>query len=168
MDERQALNAGKAALITLAVICVGALGFLTWEYVRTKEVTNTAAVLVLLVAAGLFWVFERMFGAEAPRTVFGHELPTGDSPSERAQRRRAYAADAALFAGAATVLAVGGFMIGDPDALASLGLPGGPVTGGVLGFGTLFALSFGLSWLIGEADCRAVEKRLAQMEEASV
>ena len=164
MDERQTLNAGKAALITLAVICLGALGVLVWEYVRTKEVTNGAAVLVLLVAAGLFWAFERMFGAEAPRTVFGHELPTGDTSAERAQRRRAYAADAALFAGAATVLAIGGFLIGDPDALTSLGLPGGPVTGGVLGFVTLFTLSFGLSWLIGEADSRAVEKRLAQLE----
>lgn len=163
MDERQTLNAGKAALIALAALCVGALGVLAWEYITTQAVTNGAAVLVILVAAGLFWVFERMFGAEAPRTVFGRELSTGATPIERTERRRAYAADAALFAGAMTVLAVGGFMIGDPDALTSLGLPGGPVTGGVLGFVTLFALSFGLSWLIGEADSRAVEKRLALM-----
>ena len=164
MDERQTINAGKAALITLAVVALGALGMLVWEYFRTKDVTNTAAVAVLLTAGGLFWMFERMFGAEAPRTMLGRELPTGATPDERARRRNAYASDAALFALATTILGAGAFMLGDPDALASLGLPGGALTGGVLGFVALFALCFSLSWLVGESDVRAVEKRLARLD----
>ncbi|MFT3875021.1 MAG: hypothetical protein QM708_01125 [Propioniciclava sp.] len=164
MDERQAINAGKAALITLAVICLGALGVLVWEYATTKEVTNTAAVAVLLVSGGLFWAFERMFGAEAPRSLLGRELPTGATAAERAERRRAYAVDALALAISGVVLGIGGFMLGDPDAFGSLGLPGGPVTGAVLGFVALFVISFSLSWLVGEADSRAVEKRLARLE----
>lgn len=64
MDERQQVTAGKAALITLALICLGSLGFLAWEYLRTGEVTNTPAVLILVGSAGLFALIQRMFGAE--------------------------------------------------------------------------------------------------------
>ena len=164
MDERQALNAGKAALITLTLIMLGALGILTVEYLQTKDVTNTAAIVVLLGAGGLFWAFQRMFGAEAPRSFLGRELPTGPTAGERTQRRKAYLLDAALFAGAMTVLAAGGLMLGDPDAFGSLPIPGGIASVGILGAIVSFALMFGLNWLLGESSSKAVEKRLARLE----
>ena len=163
MDERQSVNAGKAALITLALIALAALGVLVVEYLQTKDVTNGAAILVLLGAGGLFWVVDRMFGAEAPRTLLGAELPTGDTPAERQRRRNAYALDAGLFAVAMTVLSIGGFMFGDPAALDALPIPGGVVTTGILGLVVMFALMFGLNWLLGESQSKSVEKRLAAM-----
>lgn len=164
MDERQSINAGKAALITLALICIAALGVLVVDYLQNKNVTNGAAVVVLLGAGGLFWVIDRMFGAEAPRSVLGRELPTGSSDAERTARRSSYALDAVLFATAMTVLSIGGFLIGDPDALGSIPIPGGPVAVGALGFVVMFALMYGLNWLLGESQSRSVEKRLAALE----
>ena len=35
MDERQELNAGRAAMLVLLVIVLGSLAVLTWEYIRT-------------------------------------------------------------------------------------------------------------------------------------
>lgn len=164
MDERQAINAGKAALITLALISFGAIGVLVFDYVQNKNVTNGAAVLVLLAAGGLFWVIDRMFGAEAPRSVLGAELPTGPSDAERTRRRNSYLLDAGLFAVALTVISVGGFALGDPDAFGSLPIPGGPVAVAALGFVAMFAITFGLNWLLGESQSKAVEKRLARLE----
>lgn len=164
MDERQAINAGKAALITLAVIALGAIGVLTVEYVQTKDVTNTAAVAVLLGSGTLFWAFERMFGAEAPRSLTGRELPTGSTDPDRVARRNSYLVDAALFAVAMTVLGLAGLALGDADAFGTLPIPGGIVSVAILGAIVSFGLMFGLNWLLGESSATSVEKRLARME----
>lgn len=164
MDERQSVNAGKAALITLALISFGAIGVLVFDYVQNKEVTNGAAVITLLGAGGLFWIIDRMFGAEAPRSLLGAELPTGPSAGERGRRRNSYALHAGLFAIALTVLSVGGLAIGDPDAFGTLPLPGGIVTSAVLGLTVMFGLAFGLNWVLGESQSKSVEKRLAALE----
>ncbi|XVX19452.1 hypothetical protein ACQP1U_14225 [Actinomycetota bacterium] len=169
MDERQEINAGKAALIALALICMGALGVLAWEYVRTDDVTNTGAVVVLLVSGGLFAVLQRMFGAEAPRSVLGTELPTGPSPEETATRRRSYALDAALFAVALLVMAIAGFAMGDTAALRD-SLPfaaSGPAMLALFAAIDLvvsFVFFYAVNWFMGESAARSVEKRLARLE----
>lgn len=166
MDERQELNAGRAAMIVLAVLMIGCVGILGWEYVRTDEVTNTAAIVVMLGAGGLFVVLQRMFGAEAPRSFLGHELPTGSTPQEKTERRRAYAIDAGLFAIAMTVLTFGGLLLGDLTDLEIL-----PV-GGAAGLALLavlelvggFVIFYAFTWFMGESAARGVEKKLARLE----
>lgn len=166
MDERQELNAGRSAMIVLAVVMMGAVGVLGWEYLTTREVSNTPAIVVLLGTGGLFVLLQRMYGAEAPRTVLGKELPTGPSAAEVAERRRAYAVDAALFAGGLTVLTLGGLLIGDPGFLEFL-----PV-GGAAGIALLVLLElvggglifYAFNWLLGESASRSVEKRIARLE----
>lgn len=171
MDERQELNAGKAALAVLGIIMLVCVGILAWEYIRTNNVTNTPAIVTMIGAGGLFVVFQRMFGAEAPRTVFGRELPTGPSPAERSERKRAYAVDAATFAVALVVFAVVGFFMGDAEALDTIAIPGlgsGTVAlvaataiGTVLGFG----IFYGLNYLFGESASRSVERAIASRED---
>ncbi|MCE1179202.1 MAG: hypothetical protein LWW86_09290 [Micrococcales bacterium] len=148
---------------------MGALGVLAWEYIRTSEVTNTGAVLVLLASGGLFAVLQRMFGAEAPRSVLGAELSTGPSPEEVATRRRSYALDAALFAVALLVLAIAGFAMGDTAALRdSLAFAAsGPAVLALFAAIDLvvtFALFYAVNRFLGESAARAVERRLARLE----
>lgn len=170
MDERQELNAGRAAMITLMVVCLGALGVLVWDYLQDEEVTNTGAIIVLLGSGGLFWLFNRMFGAEAPRSVLGHELPTGPTPEEKAVRRRSYALDAGLFSVALAVLSVGGLLLGDTQGMGELpaALQGttGLVVGALLSLVAGFVVFFGLNYLGGEQQARAVERKLARLENA--
>lgn len=170
MDERQELNAGRAAMITLMLICLGALGVLTWEYIRTQEVTNTAAIVVLLGAGGLFWLFNRMFGAEAPRSVLGQELPTGSTPEEKQQRRRSYAIDAGLFSVALAAMSVGGLALGDAAAFGEVPEimqgPAGMAIAGVASLVIGFAIFYGFNYLSGEQQARAVERKLDRLENA--
>ena len=167
MDERQELNAGRAAMIVLMVLVLGALGVLGWEYIRTQEVTNTPAMVVMLGAGGLFFILERVFGAEAPRTFFGHELPTGTSREERNERLRAYAVDAALFAVAMTALTFGAiYLLGDTASLDMLpvdGAAGLALLAGLelVGGGLIY---FAINWILGESAARGVEKKLARLE----
>lgn len=164
MDERQQLTAGKAALGALFCVMIGAIAVLGWEYVTTKEVTNTAAIITVLGAGGLFWVFQIMFGAEAPRSMFGKELPTGPTPAERRTRTVAYLIDSLAFTIAMTVLALGGyFLVGDKTA--AVDIAGMPFLAALaLGAIALFAISFALTWALGEAESRAVERRIARLE----
>ena len=170
MDERQELNAGRAAMITLMLICLGALGVLTWEYIRTQEVTNTAAIVFLLGAGGLFWLFNRMFGAEAPRSVLGQELPTGSTPEEKQQRRRSYAIDAGLFSVALAAMSVGGLALGDAAAFGEVPEimqgPAGMAIAGVASLVIGFAIFYGFNYLSGEQQARAVERKLAKLENS--
>ena len=165
MDERQELNAGRAAMLVLLVIVLGSLAVLTWEYIRTQEVTNTAAIVTMLGAGGLFALFLRLFGAEAPRNVLGQELPTGATREEKRERVRSYATDAGLFAVAMAALSGAGLAMG--DAGASEAIPGllqgtaGMILGGVLAFVVTFALMFGLNYASGEQQSRAVGRKLA-------
>jgi len=168
MDERQELNAGRAALLTLTVVVLGALGVLAWEYVTTKNVTNMPAVLVMMGGGTLFVLFERMFGAQAPRSILGVELPTGQDAADTRTRRRSYLLDALLTAAGLTVLGTGGLALGDPDALDSvlLGLKGtsGLIVAGTLGFIVMTAITFGLNLALGESQSRSVERRYARLE----
>lgn len=166
MDERQELNAGRAAMIVLFLLMMGAVTVLGWEYLRTREVTNTAAVVVLLGAGGLFVLLERTFGAEAPRTLLGAELPTGQTPEERAQRRRAYLVDSGLFAVAMTALTFGGLLLGDTQGLDVLPVDG---AAGLALLAVLELVGGGLiyyviTWILGESAARSAEKRLARLE----
>lgn len=168
MDERQELNAGRAALMALTVIMLGALGVLAWEYVTTKDVRNTGAILILLGSGLLFFIFQRLFGAEAPRTLFGVELPTSSDPVSVASRRRAYAVDALVTAaGMTAVEAVATLSLdraAQPSWLASL------LTGPMLAvslvasFVVLAMLSYALTFVLGEQASAAVERRLARLE----
>lgn len=162
MDERQELKAGRAAMITLGVLTMGALGVLAWEYLTTKDVTNTAAVVVLLGGGGLFALLQRMTGAEAPRSLLGLELPTEDTPQARSRRTRAYLVDSVATGGAMTGLAVAGVALGDQSALPPVltGVPG-MVLGAALTFAVLGGLTFVLDKAMGESASRAVERRLA-------
>ncbi|WP_016996024.1 hypothetical protein [Kocuria atrinae] len=167
MDERQELNAGRSAMIVLSVVMFGAVAVLAWEYIRTQEVTNTAAIVVLLGTGGLFLLLQRMHGAEVPRSALGHELPTGSTPQEKSERRRTYAIDAAMFAIALTALTLAGiYLVGDTSSLDIL-----PV-GGTAGIGLLVALEliggglifYAFNWVMGESAARSVEKRLRKLE----
>ena len=164
MDERQELNAGRSAMIVLAVVMLGALGVLAWEYIRTQDVTNTAAIVVLLGTGGLFLLLQRMHGAEAPRSVLGHELPTGPTPQEKAERRRAYLIDSVLFAGAMTVLTFGGILMGDASDLLPIEGPLGLLLLAVLEFVGGGLIFYAITYLLGESASRSVEKKLARLE----
>ena len=80
MDERQELNAGKAAMIVLMLVVLVALGVLVQDYLADHEVTNGWAIATVLGAGGLFVLLNHLFGAEAPKDLLGRELPTGDTP----------------------------------------------------------------------------------------
>lgn len=167
MDERQEANAGRVAMIVLMVVMLGALGVLAWEYIRTQEVTNTPAIVVLIGTGALFFVLERIFGAEAPRNFFGQELPTGSSPQEKAERRRAYAVDAGLFAVAITAMTFGGiFLLGDTTDLDVLPVSGAPGLAllavlELVGGGLIY---YAITWALGESAARGVEKKLDRLE----
>lgn len=164
MDERQELNAGRAAMIVLALLMIGCVAVLGWEYVRTQEVTNTAAIVVMLGAGGLFVAMQRMFGAEAPRSFLGHELPTGPTPQEKAERRRAYAIDSGLFAIAMTVLTLGGILMGDATDLLPIQGPAGLALLAVLELVGSFVIFYAFTWSMGESAARSVEKKMARLE----
>lgn len=164
MDERQELNAGRAAMIVLAVLMIGCVAVLGWEYLRTQEVTNTAAIVVMLGAGGLFVLIQRMFGAEAPRTFLGQELPTGSSAAEKAGRRRAYAVDAGLFAVAMTGLTFGGILLGDATDLLPIEGPLGLALLAALELVGGFAIFYAFNWVLGESAARGVEKKLSRLE----
>ncbi|MEV0694438.1 hypothetical protein [Streptomyces sp. NPDC050388] len=169
MDERQHLKAGRSALVALGAVMFAALGVLVWEYIQTKEVTNTAAILVLVGGAGVFALVQRVLGAEAPRSLMGVELPTGaDAPSRR-QRRRAYLRGALLFAAVLTGLSLAGLALGGTQELTS-GLPF--AVQGTLGlvallgaeFLALFAVSYAVDWALGEWSSKAVERQYARLD----
>lgn len=165
MDERQELNAGRAAMITLGVLTIGALVVLAVEYVTTKTVTNMAAMAVLLGGGVLFSLIQRMQGADAPRSMIGLELPTGASDADKAKRRRAYLLDAAAFGVAMTALAVVGLAMGDPSAVpAIVAGPVGMVLGGLVTFVAAFAFAFAVDHVLGESSSKAVERRLTKLE----
>lgn len=166
MDERQEANAGKAALAVLALIMIGAVGVLGWEFVTTNDVRNTGAIVVLLGGAGLFLLFQRMFGAEAPRNAFGVELPTGPDAASRATRRRAYLVDAAIAAAGLAVLTVAAFAAtGTHDLPFPFPLTGIPALIGVglIEFAVIGVLAYLLNHAAGESLSRAVERRHARL-----
>ncbi|GHF29373.1 hypothetical protein GCM10010218_08160 [Streptomyces mashuensis] len=169
MDERQRLKAGTSALVTLGVVMVAALGVLVWDYARTKEVTNTAAIVVLVGAAGVFALMQRVLGAEAPRSLMGIELPTGaDAPSRR-RRRRAYLVEALLSAVALTGLSLAGLVLGDRQALTSalpFAVQGTPGPAALLAteFVALFAVSYAIDRALGEWSSKAVERQYARLD----
>ena len=165
MDERQELNAGRAAVIVLMLLVLGAIGVLAWEYVTTKDVANTTAVVVLLGAAGTFALFQRMFGAEAPRGLWGVELPTGADAASKAERRRWYLLDSAVRSGLWTAATIGAIWFGDlgagwlPFGTGAAGL----VVAAVLEFVVGFAIFYAITWASGEQQSRAVERKLAAL-----
>lgn len=158
-------------MIVLSLVMFGAVVVLAWEYIRTQEVTNTAAVVVLLGTGGLFVLLQRMYGAEVPRSVLGKELPTGAAPEDKVERRRTYAVDAALFAVALTTLTLAGiFLIGDTSTLAALPVDGAAglvllVALELVGGGLIF---YAFNWVMGESAARSVEKKLRKLEAGTL
>lgn len=148
----------------LFVVTIGCLGWLTWEYVTTKDVTNTTAVVLMLGSGALFSAFYSMFGAEAPTSMFGIELPTGATREERVTRVRSYLLDSGVFTLAMVALSVVGyFLVGDKGAFDNaFGLPL-PIAALLAALAT-FAIYFVVTWALGEAESRAVERRLAKLE----
>lgn len=141
-------HAGKGVLITLALVSFGAIGALVFDYVTNKMITNGVAVVVLLGAGGLFWILDRMFGIEGPRTLLGSALPVGSAEADVARRRTSYLVDAAIFAALWTAVAVLAFTVG--------GLQGGTITMAIVGFAVVLAIAFGLNLLVGERRARQV------------
>lgn len=167
MDERQELNAGRAAMAVLGVICLVALGLLVYDYIVNKDITNGWPFAVLLGAGGLFALLNRIGGgAEAPKTFLGRELPTEMTADAKATRKKAYAVDAGLFAIAIAAFSVVGLAIGDADAIlpAFLQGPAGYVVGALISLVAGFAIYYGFNYLIGEEASRSVEERLARYE----
>lgn len=165
MDERQKLNAGNAAMIALFVAGLAAIGFTAWDYLAHKSITQPAALVVALVAWGLFYLFYQVFGGEAPKDLLGRERPTGNSAAERAARRRSYAVDALLLAGAMTALGLGAVAMGDATLLDGIPLPlTGPAliaVASVISFVASAAIFYVLDLAIGEASAKAHERRFA-------
>ena len=154
-------------MIVLGLVAMVALGVLAWEYITTKDVTNTWAIVTLLGTGGLFLLLTRMIGgAEAPKTFLGKELPTESTAEAKAERRRAYAIDAGLFAIAMAALSVVGLSMGDAEAVTPAFLKGttGYVVGGAIGLIGGFAIYYGFNYLVGESASRSVEKKLARYE----
>lgn len=169
MDERQELNAGKAAMIVLMLVVLVALGVLVWDYLADHEVTNTWAIVTLLGAGGLFVLLNHLFGAEAPKDIFGRDLPTGDSAAERSERRRSYLLSAVVLALGLTVIGVGGLLLGDREAMDWLPtfMAGtvGLVLTGIVSFVAEVAIFYGVNHVLGETQARAVERSIAKYNE---
>lgn len=165
MDERQELNAGKAAMIVLMLVVLVALGVTVWDYLDDKEVTNGWAILTMVGAGGLFVVLNHLFGAEAPKTVTGQDLPTSNSPQDRAERRRSYLVNAVVLAVGMTVLGFGALLLGDTQGMDFLPTfmagTAGLVLTGIVSFIAEVAVFFGVNHVIGEAQARSVERSIA-------
>lgn len=169
MDERQELNAGKAAMIVLMLVVLVALGVLVQDYLADHEVTNGWAIATVLGAGGLFVLLNHLFGAEAPKDLLGRELPTGDTPQEKAERRRSYLVNAVLLALGLTVLGVGGLLLGDRAAMDWLPTFMAGTTGlvltGVVSFLAEVAVFYGVNHVLGEMQARSVERSIAKYNE---
>lgn len=155
-------------MIALFVAGLAALGFTAWDYLAHKSVTQPAALVVALVAWGLFYLFYQVFGGETPKDLLGRERPTGSDPADRAARMRSYAVDALLLAGAMTALTLGAFAFGDTTVLDGVPLPiSGPAlvaVASVVSFLASAAIFFVLDLAIGEASAKAHERRFAGEE----
>lgn len=148
MSVERLPHAGKGVLITLALVSFGAIGALVFDYVTNTTITNGVAVMILLGAGGLFWILDRMFGTEGPRSLLGTALPTDASEADVARRRTSYLVDAVIFAATWTLVAVLAFTVG--------GLQGGTITMAVIGFTVVLVVAFGLNVLVGERRARQV------------
>ncbi|MDO5676829.1 MAG: hypothetical protein Q4G35_04895 [Propionibacteriaceae bacterium] len=166
MDERQLAKAGGAALITLFIIGLVGLGFAVWDYVSHKDITQPWGILLAIGAWGVFYLMYRLMGKEAPRTLLGQELPTGDSAGEKATRKRWHLIDAALLAGAMTALTVGAFLIGDLTVFDGLPLSGPALlaVGAVVELVITFVIFYAINRIFGELGARSYERHLARME----
>lgn len=166
MDERQELNAGKAAMIVLMLVVLVALGIVVWDYLADDEVTNGWAVATMLGAGGLFVVLNHLFGAEAPKTVTGRELPTGSTPEEKKERLRSYLVSALALSAALTVIGLGALLLGDRTAMDFLPTfmagTAGLVATAAVSLVAEVAVFFGINYLVGEAQARSVEKQIAK------
>lgn len=167
MDERQTMNAGKAAIAALFLVVMVCLGIAAWDYFSNGRIDHGWPIIVMVLGAGLFWMLESLLGAEAPRGVLGEELPTGSSSSARRVRFASYALSAAgLAAGLTLVGALGYFLADDKQAFDLLPISGagGPVGLFVVSFVAEIVIFFALNVLLGEMAARRHERTLARLE----
>lgn len=170
MDERQKLNAGNAAMILLFLVGLGSFGYVAWDFLAHKEITNTPVMVAMLVGWGLFYLFYQIIGGEAPKSLLGKDLPTSASRTDRAARRRSYALDAALLAAGMSALTVGALAMGVPDAMDRIpGMPSGIaalIITAIVEFVITAAIFYLIDRWLGESAARAHERRLDRLESA--
>ncbi len=168
MDERQKLNAGSASMIILFLGGLGALGYLIWDFIAHDDITKPSVLVIMLVAWGLFYLLYQVFGGEAPKNLFGQELPTGNDDEDRSARRRSYLLDASVSAVCLTALSVMAALFVAPDA--AFLIPG-PLQGPALiavsaavEFGVVLAIFYGVDRWMGESASRSYERKMAALE----
>jgi len=153
-------------MIVLMLVVLVALGVLVWDYLDDHEVTNGWAVATMLGAGGLFVILNHLFGAEAPKTVTGRELPTGNTPEERRERRRSYLVSAIVLSAGVTAIGLGALLLGDRAAMDFLPTfmdgTAGLVATAVVSLIAEVAVFFGINYLLGEAQARSVERQIAK------
>lgn len=168
MDERQKLNAGNAAMIVLFLLGLGGVGYMVWDFVSHGDITNVPVVVLVVAAWGLFYLLYQVFGGEAPKNLFGKELPTGSSAEDRAARRRSYLVDSTLFAAGMSVLSLLAYFFVGPDSADLLPpfLQGaaGVVVGLIIEFVLLWVVFYVFTRWASEAEARSVERKLARLE----
>ncbi|MFT3942246.1 MAG: hypothetical protein QM705_00280 [Ancrocorticia sp.] len=167
LDERQKLNAGSAAIITLFLVGLGCFGYVVWDFIAHGDITNPTVLVIMLVTWGLFYLFYQVFGNEAPKTMLGRELETGPSSAERRNRRRSYLWDSLLSAVFLTGLTAAAMFV-EPGVLDAVPVP---LTGGALIVVSLAAeflitalIFFAISYTMGEVASRSFERKMAKLE----
>lgn len=174
MDERQREISGKALNIAgaflalcmvIAVICDLIIsGEPGWELFAL-----VGACLVFLIAN------KKLGDIQPPKSWTGKNLPTGDSPEDKAQRRKSYVMNSLLIGGVFAVMDIILFVIGKED-LAELEIVKKLIPNGsfavlvgataLLSFVSLFAVSLLVDYLYHEKyELRAYRKMLAQLDE---
>lgn len=167
LDERQKLNAGSAAIITLFLVGLGCFGYVVWDFISHGDITNPTVLIIMLVTWGLFYLFYQVFGNEAPKTMFGRELETGPSQVERRNRRRSYLWDSLLSAVFLTGLTAAAMFV-EPGVLDMVPLPLSGTTLVVVSLVAEFIVTavifFAISRVMGEAASRRFERKMAKLE----
>ncbi len=167
MDERQQHNAGAAAMVTLFLVGLGGLGYIGWDFLAHKDITQPWVLVVVLVAWGIFYLAHKLIGGEAPESLFGVELPTSDSAADRRTRRRSYLLDAVALAAGMTAMSVLALVFGYPNDLSwpwGLSTPVAIAGSAVAGFAIMVVVFYALDHLLGEAASRGFERRMAKLE----
>lgn len=150
-----------AAAMIYKVCTAGELGWEFWAIIGT--------CLVLLISRNL------LGDVEPPKSLLGQFLPTGDTPEEKGRRKRSYALESLLFAGACAVMDVLliGFGWDEVTDLAltemlfpNLGHVATTAVTAVIVLVSVFVLSYVFEYLVGEKfKMKRYNKMIAALEE---